>query len=58
MAKQHWRVEVYLDGNRILAIEPESICGLENIQEPEEDAIRKAANSLLGFIGERPATEF
>ncbi len=47
----NWRVEVYLDGKRILAIEPESVCGVENMQEFEEGAIREAANNLLAFVG-------
>lgn len=52
MTKRHWRVEVYLDGSKILAIDPESVCVVDNMQEYEEEAIRAALNKLLRFIGE------
>ncbi len=47
----HWRVEVQTCGETIVAIEPEHLAGREP-SWADVHAIRKAAYSLLGFIGD------
>jgi hypothetical protein len=47
-----WRVEVTDAAGQIVAIEPQSMSGRENLQEIDEAAIREAAHRLLAFIGE------
>lgn len=46
----HWRVEVYADGEQILAIEPEMVAGAE-ITPDYADTIRHCADHLRGFVG-------
>ena len=49
--ENHWAVEVRVNGLQILTIESNSLAGVD--MRPEYiDAIRQAANHLLGFIGE------
>ena len=47
-----WAVSVYVEGERILTIADDAICGKAEFTEKEEEIIREAANNLLGFIGE------
>lgn len=53
----HWRVEVYADGERILAVEPEMVSGAD-ITDDYADTIRHCAAHLLGFIGSEDHEDF
>lgn len=50
---EKWKVEVYREGEQILAIEDDSLSGIENIQD-YSDTVRTCAYHLLSFIGEEP----
>lgn len=52
--KQHWAVEVRVDGEQVITIE--SDCSLAGINPlgPYEDSVRAAAENLTAFIGRRP----
>jgi hypothetical protein len=53
MEKQlFWGVEVYVGGQSILRISEDSVCGKPEFTDAEKEVIRKAAQNLLGFIGE------
>jgi hypothetical protein len=47
----HWRVEVSVNGESILSIEPEMLAGKSDLTEQDEAAILTAAQNLLGFLG-------
>jgi hypothetical protein len=47
---KHWRVAISIDGEEVLAIEPEMLAGIPDIDK-HRDEIIKAANHLLAFIG-------
>ncbi|MCK9394210.1 MAG: hypothetical protein M0Q44_01300 [Methylobacter sp.] len=51
MRAVHWRVEVYADGEQILAIEPEIVAG-DEITPDYADTIRHCADHLRGFVGQ------
>ncbi|MGN7710807.1 hypothetical protein [Agrobacterium radiobacter] len=52
--KQHWAVEVRVDGEQVITIE--SDCSLAGINPlgPYEESVRLAAENLNAFIGRRP----
>lgn len=47
----HWRVEVSVNGESVLAIEPEMLAGKSDITDEEEAAIMTAARHLASFLG-------
>ena len=52
--KQHWAVEVRVDGEQVITIESDfSLAGI-NPLGPYEESIRLAAENLTAFIGRRP----
>lgn len=53
--KQHWAIEVRVDGEQVITIE--SDCSLAGINPlgPYEESVRQAAENLTAFIGRRPA---
>lgn len=50
MTKLHWRVVVSIEGKEVLAIEPEMLAGVPEI-DAYGDTIRIAAHHLMSFIG-------
>lgn len=50
MAK-HWLVEVYEDGEKLIAIEPEMLSGQSELTESNLETIRLCAKHLIGFAG-------
>jgi hypothetical protein len=48
--RDHWRVVVSINGEEVLAIEPEMLAGIPDIDK-YDDAIRTAAMHLISFIG-------
>jgi hypothetical protein len=58
-AVNHWSVEVCINGESILTIESNSLCGKPEFSDVEAEAIRIAARNLLAFIGnDKPAGEW
>lgn len=54
--KQHWAVEVRVDGEQVITIESDfSLAGI-NPLGPYEESVRLAAEHLTSFIGRRPPT--
>ena len=50
---QHrWGVSVSVNGEDVLTIESNSLCGKSDLSPMELDAIRTAANHLLAFAGQ------
>lgn len=54
---EHWRVEVFADGEQILAIEPKMLAGAD-ITEDYADTIRYCARQLLSFVGPERQSDF
>ena len=50
---QHWGVDVRVNGEDVLTIESNRICGKIDLSAMELDAIRTAANNLLAFAGQQ-----
>lgn len=50
MSNLHWRVVVSIEGREVLAIEPEMLAGIPEI-DAYDDTIRVAARHLMSFIG-------
>jgi hypothetical protein len=53
---KHWRVQVDIDGNMVLAIETASLCGVE-LTEEQCDVVRGCAEHLRSFVGEHPKSK-
>lgn len=52
--KQHWAVEVRVDGEQVITIESDfSLAGI-NPLGPYEESVRQAAENLTAFLGRRP----
>lgn len=47
---QHWRVQVDINGEMVLAIESASLCGLD-LTEEQCDVVRQCSEHLSGFVG-------
>lgn len=48
---QHWGVDVRVNGECVLTIESNCLCGKSDLSAMELNAIRTAANHLLAFAG-------
>lgn len=57
MKDRHWRVTVAVGGNEVVAIEPEMLAGVPNIDD-YADEVRTAAQHLLAFIGPKNPEPF
>jgi hypothetical protein len=53
---ENWRVQVDMNGEMIVVIEPNALSG-QNMTEEMEDVVRKCAYHLLSFVGEKPKRE-
>lgn len=51
MKDDHWRVEVFRDGENILTIEHASLAGKSDLTEDDLRIIRLAGDHLHGFAG-------
>ena len=48
----HWSVTVTRNGEDLITIESNSLCGKAELTEEDEDTILNAAQHLLAFVGE------
>ena len=51
---QHWSVRVEADGELLLNIESNCLCGKADLTDEDEAVIRNAAAHLTSFVGPEP----
>lgn len=49
---EHWAVHCWVNHQRVLSLESNSLSG-KDLSVEDEEVIREMANSLLGFLGQR-----
>lgn len=54
---QHWGVCCYINGEHVLTIESNSVCG-RTLSDQDEEAIRNMAEHLLAFVGSGKDPQF
>ena len=50
---EHWGVDVRVNGEHVLTIESNCLCG-RDLSDVDKEAIRTAARHLLAFVGDAP----
>jgi len=53
-----WHVEVHRNGEKLLTIGHNSLCGKDPLSERELEVIRLAGKNLLGFAGRADSEPF